>query len=208
MKKTKDEPVGATGAGTEVVIGGSVANEVDSNNTNKDNNKKQGTLRKIFTRKQSEVYVPQAYNHILPHSIVHYTFTQCSPISQPILAFDLHRFPLETLDDVHIHIKHCQPYHASSTKFIGVIESLCLICRWKDGEVSKDKVEVVKDKDTDKDKQKDKDKDKDKDTAAGGAALLRPKRPERIKPLGRALTIASIAPPVSPRYNPPFKRLI
>jgi hypothetical protein len=55
MKKAKDEPVAAGATIPTVVVGdGSQQTELESN---KEANKKQGTLRKIFTRKQSEMYV-------------------------------------------------------------------------------------------------------------------------------------------------------
>jgi hypothetical protein len=68
--------------------------------------------------------------------------------------------------------------------------------RWKDGEVNKDKADVPKDKvDAPKDKVE---VVRDKETTPT-AEPVRPKRPERTHPLGKALTAASMAPPVSPR---------
>lgn len=68
MKKTKDEPA-ATGTSGEhsanvipsiqVVGSEGSSNDLDSANQNKEKNKQQvGTLRKIFARKSTEVYVP------------------------------------------------------------------------------------------------------------------------------------------------------
>src|SRR5271163_2979340 len=56
MKKTKDEPA-TTGSATIPTIEVGSATELDGNKeTHKETNKKQGTLRRIFTRKPSEMY--------------------------------------------------------------------------------------------------------------------------------------------------------